>query len=1358
MQAVGVDYKSYSQSHCAQYIAAGGHCMYVSRWMYTGLHILSFPVPCRAMPHFTSTPYTVTVSEATPVGTILINVTAIPGTPGNTLSYIIFNHPPIFQIDNITGSIYLVGPLDYEQATSHVFNTEVKEQSDVVMTQVTVRVTNENDNPLTCDQTLVVVSIPEGPPSPSNISLSCVDRDEPSGSIDYQIVSGNDTGWFSIDIDGILHIIGDLDYERHKLHEVLVNASSGGTPSPDSTLLLTVLIVVEPRNEYSPMFENDDVMFTFNVSESATIGTTVGTIRATDADAGVDGDLIFSTVSPSTQGIISLQPSTGQLVLTQALDYEQATLYELTVTVSDSPPDTLERLSSTAVVIINIVDVNEYDPIFSQEFYVVMVSEDETVGSEIITVGCADNDSDSTVSYSIESGNDANNFSIDSTTGTVMLVSEVDYDPDSSLPYQLLIQCKDSGSPSRSAQSTLIISVEGHNRNLAPSLSVEDYTVSLSEDSSLGTTVVSLASVAADTNRGLAGPLQFSIDHNSNCPQSIFLITPNSGTVYLVGLVDHETSPWYVCDVSVSNRESTTSATLNVFISVTDVNDEVPLCLQTLYTLSIPEDSAVGSDLLTLSCSDADSDILEYSIIETSHTFQLTQSGVLSLLTQVDSDVLSTHNVHINVSDGLYAVQLSVFIYIEPSNEAVPTFNQTVYDCSLPEDTSIGSTICTVTATDIDSGPDGDISYSITSGNDDNIFAINSSSGEVILAGYIDYEVIQGYVILVCASDSADLPLSSSVQVRISVLDSNDNAPIISPLISVSIEENSAIGSAIIELECSDVDSGSNADVTLTINSLSSINVAGLETEETDVFLIDSLTNELVLDTIVDFESSILYKLTITCRDNGNLPLISSSTVLVSITPLNEFAPVLSQENYYVSVSESSDIGTSLLQITATDNDKGVDGDIEYSIESSEGGVNFLQISATSGNIFTQQLLNCDWGRTHDFTIIATDRGSPVLTSQSQLHITFENCQLGQLTPRKAIYFADVMENSPTNTEVITVGCDTERVWEEDSAPEYGILSPVESPFQIDPLVGQISISTPPDYEQATSYMLQLNCTDPSSPQSYAYFSVYITILPENEHLPEFIHSIYEGEIAEDVPPGTSVLQVQANDDDSDMDGRLFFSIHESVQSFTVDSMTGVIYTLASLNREDESFYSFHVVAVDQLGQGDNMHYSMTEVQVSVRDTNDNAPLCDRVVYHVTISPLVHVGYRVLSLECTDADTDLNSELHYSLHSESPNSLELFSLNENTGDLMLAREFDASSALIHQMIITVEDNGVPSLSTVTLVVVEVQSSVVMKDEADGESLVEVEGARNALELTLKDISIELVSYMILQVGKSLSNH
>ena len=860
-----------------------------------------------------------------------------------------------------------------------------------------------------------------------------------------------------------------------------------------------------------------------------------------------------------------------------------------------------------------------------------------------------------------------------------------------------------------------------------PTFLSPSYSTAVSELTPTGSILINVTATPATPGNALT--------YNIFSHPPILDIDSTTGSVILVGSLDYEQETSHTFNVEVF--ESPDAIMTSVTINVENANDEVPLCSKALYTVTVPESSAVGTNLLSLSCSDSDGDSLSYSLEgDSADVFQLTQIDALttslSLAAPVDSDALSTLSLLVDVFDGQHTAQLALFVYLEPSNDHVPTFNQSIYDCSISESASIGSVFCSVTAADEDSGPDGEISYSITGGNDANKFGINSQTGEIVIVGHIDYESVQGHLIFVRARDNGESPLSNAVQVRITVVDTNDNAPLISPLITGIKAENSPLGSVVKVLECSDADSGSNGDIELTIDSQADDEGAGVA-----VFSIESSTNELVTDSSIDYEQSLSYTISLFCRDNGFPSLTSSSTVIVNVSPQNEFAPMLTSDSYSATISENSTVGIRVLQVAAVDSDGGSDGSVEFSIEAE--GRDFLQISETSGHVITRELLDCNWGEEHVFIVTATDGGTPPLSGQSQLTVRLEHCRLCQLVPQETIYFASVTENSPKNTEVVVVPCDTDRLGD----LEYSILSPSASPFLLDSASGHISIATPPDYEQATSHMLQVKCADPSNRESYATFSVYVTVSPENEHSPEFSLSVYEAELSEDAEPGSSVVGVEAVDGDSGIDGSVVYSIQEDTQTFVVDSRTGVVYNTIVLDREKESLHSFHIVAMDQEGQGESVRSSVAEIRVNVADSNDNTPECDRLVFHLTLSPLLEAGEKILSLDCRDADIGPNSELQYSLHSQSSESLEQFSISEGTGELVLARKFSPESAAVHEMTVTIEDRGEPSWSTVALVVVGLESSPVTAD--GGGTAAEAEGSRNIATFTMRDMSFKLVS-------------
>ena len=867
-----------------------------------------------------------------------------------------------------------------------------------------------------------------------------------------------------------------------------------------------------------------------------------------------------------------------------------------------------------------------------------------------------------------------------------------------------------------------------------PSFLSSSYETTVSELTTVGSVLINVT--AAPETPG--NTLTYNIFSH---PPSIFNINTSTGSVVLVGSLDYEQETSHSFNVEV--MEDFGAVMTPVTIYVENANDEVPLCLPVLYTVTIPEGSVLGSELLRLSCSDSDGDELEFSLEgETASLFELTRvdtaTASLSLTGSVNSDTLSTHTLLVSVHDGLHTAEVTIYCYVEPSNDHVPTFNQTVYDCSVSESSPVGSVLCSVLAEDGDTGVDGEITYSVTGGNDDNKFGIDSSTGQIVLVGTIDYESVQGYLIIIRATDNGDPSFGNFVQVRITVADSNDNAPTISPLMTAVVAENSPLGSVVTPLHCSDADSGSNGDIQLSIGSQT--NTQG---ESVAVFSIEASTNNLTTISAIDYEENLFYTISLSCSDYGSPSLTSSSTLIVSVTPLNEFAPVISEANYSVTVAENSTVGTSVLQVTAYDSDGGLDGAVLFSIESDER--DFLQISEKLGHITTRELLDCKWGLEHMFIISAADEGVPSLSSQSQLTVRLNGCNLGQLTPQETIYFASVAENSVVGTEVVSVACNAGS--QEHGAPQYSIMSPSLTPFQIDSETGQISLHSPPDYEQATSHMLQVKCIDPSDIESYSTFSVYATVVPENEHTPEFPLAVYGAELSEDALPGSSLLSLLAEDGDLGIDGSILYSIQEDTHDFIINQRTGVVYNTAFLDREEESLHLFHVVAMDQLGEGESVRSSVAEVRVSITDSNDNAPECSKAVYYISISPLLSAGETVLTLECTDADIGVNSKLHYNLLSHSSDTLGLFEVTEDTGELVLAQKLTSESATVHEMTVTVEDSGELAQSSVVLVVLDLESSVAGEGVA-----VDDEGSSNTAVFIMRDMSLEIVS-LTLNISK-----
>ena len=499
------------------------------------------------------------------------------------------------------------------------------------------------------------------------------------------------------------------------------------------------------------------------------------------------------------------------------------------------------------------------------------------------------------------------------------------------------------------------------------------------------------------------------------------------------------------------------------------------------------------------------------------------------------------------------------------------------------------------------------------------------------------------------------------------------------------------------------------------------------------------------LSSTPDAEEDTLFNLDVACIDNGSPSLSSYSTILVSITAVNEFIPQFSQENYSVVIAENTSPGTSVLSVSAVDRDVGSDGKLQYSITPNEGSIAFVQISSTTGSISTAKQIDCEWGREHSFIITATDGGQPAHSSVVELHVELDNCRLGELHPQQAVYYASVLENTRSGSVVLNVSCDSTRTYGESVAPEYSISS-MSLTFQVDYSTGAVTILTPPDFEESQNHTLQMICRDPNDQTSYAHFYIHVTILPKNEHSPQFLSPLYEAETLESTLPGISLLRVEARDEDLSSHGDIEYSIQEEEQLIAVDSETGIIYLLGYLDREEESIIMFHVKANDHSVTDDRVYSSLTQVRIRILDVNDNSPKCSQLIYHVLVSSLLELGQTLVDIECSDSDIGSNAELSYSSSSESTDTEQFFMVDTDTGELILQQKIYWTDP-IHHLTITVKDHGSPPLSAIIFIVLDIQGSTAAA--AGGDTV--GEGLKNTITLSLKDVSTDLVRLKIIRI-------
>ena len=233
------------------------------------------------------------------------------------------------------------------------------------------------------------------------------------------------------------------------------------------------------------------------------------------------------------------------------------------------------------------------------EFY-----ENTTAGSSVTELQCTDQDlgTNSALVYSITDGDPDSFFAISSSTGQITTAKQLDYEDTQS--YSLTVEARDSSSPMSSQLSSLShvdVIVAPLNEH-APVFSQSFYNVTISENTSVGTTVLTI--IATDSDSGSQGEVTFSLSSNS-----AFYIDALSGSVTVKQALDYESVPSYLLTVTAIDGDSASpkSASVNVTVTLRDENDNAPTFTPTVYSVTIAEDTAVSTNILNLTCADADS-------------------------------------------------------------------------------------------------------------------------------------------------------------------------------------------------------------------------------------------------------------------------------------------------------------------------------------------------------------------------------------------------------------------------------------------------------------------------------------------------------------------------------------------------------------------------------------------------------------------------------------------------------------------------------------------------------------------------------------------------------------------------------
>uniref|UniRef100_A0A3Q0R1P0 Si:dkey-1m11.6 n=1 Tax=Amphilophus citrinellus TaxID=61819 RepID=A0A3Q0R1P0_AMPCI len=462
----------------------------------------------------------------------------------------------------------------------------------------------------------------------------------------------------------------------------------------------------------------------------------------------------------------------------------------------------------------------------------------------------------------------------------------------------------------------------------------------------------------------------------------------------------------------------------------------------------------------------------------------------------------------------------------------------------------------------------------------------------------LDFEEQSIYHFQIKAKDGAWVPKTGTLNVTVIVMDVDDNPPVFSSSEYVtSVPENSAVGTNVLEVMATDMDSAANAQIFYSL-------VGG----HVDKFAVDSGNGSITTLAIFDYEQEQMFELTIKASNTGGHALFSITHVVIQISDVNEFTPTFTKKEFNFSALKNVPVGTVIGKVTATDGDRGSEGEMFYLLFGQKKNLGF-EIHERSGDVFTTSSLR-KRGNSHVVLKVLV-KNSGVITGmdidETFVHISVIDTNEGPMFA-SAWYAANVTEDSPAGTSVVTVSA-----VDQDSIADWNNFffsfehGNTNFSFSIDPSSGVISVNSPLDREVWPVYNLTVTATDNGFPPATGTTHVIVTVGDINDNAPKLTST--EAQVKENQPEGTIVTRLTAYDSDlpPNQGPFTFWLLDSSVGSAFSLTPDGVLLTTRPIDREQISSYRILVAIRDA---GIPLALSSTSTfHIRVMDENDNPSL-----------------------------------------------------------------------------------------------------------------------------------------------------
>uniref|UniRef100_A0A182YAM2 Cadherin domain-containing protein n=1 Tax=Anopheles stephensi TaxID=30069 RepID=A0A182YAM2_ANOST len=873
---------------------------------------------------------------------------------------------------------------------------------------------------------------------------------------------------------------------------------------------------------------------------------------------------------------------------------------------------------------------------------------------------------------------------------------------------------------------------------------------------------------AVDKDEGAYGQVVYYIQGLRE-ENNVFSIstTNGKGVVRLTRALDYERQHFYhinvlAVDRAIQGRINTGTAAL--LVRVKDVEDQPPEFLVTQPVVRISEDAPIGTEVMRVKAVDGDRGInnrILYGISNNaSELFEIDRfKGSLRTKQQLDREdpknpingafILEVVATEESKQQPAPSSTMEITVIVTDVNDEIPRFRSDGYECEIGENAQENTLARFIDGSinevyDYDQGKNGTFRLSLDPPSD--IFevipkrAINEATFGLRVKDptMLDYERVRELTLTVVASEIETAGRSSTAQVRVVVLDQNDNFPeFVQPAYEIDVPENVTAGTVLVQIQATDGDSG--------VFGTAGIRYTNLTGSISSFLHLDPRTGTITLmasdgDPVFDREIVQKHYLTVEARDSEGRGNRNTVPLILNVRDVNDNAPIFVQKRYEVRLKENAFEFESPIAVEARDND--LEGSpnsaVEYRLVSTHQS-EYFHIDRRTGRLSVREALDFERlesggssdTRTISLHVEAADGGDPALTAEVEVMVYVQDVNDYAPVFLEAQYAIVIPEDTPSGLPVLRVTAMDGDGSFPNNLVTYRIQQGADGRFVIGASTGEISVTHgasldpnligPDEQGSGSTYVLEVIATDGGNGDQQLQGSclVNVTITDVNNKPPYFIGPTAVA-VRENTPVGTEVYRLLASDPDDGAMLRYYIDRSQSegkteegalvklddydfVAAFVLNETNGLLKIAKLLDREKIAEIKLACVVEDVAAErGDQM--ANTFLKITVLDENDNNPKFRKPFYKHSIAENSQYGVAVCTVVAEDADQ--NKTVKYSLEGDR-GVLDLLHVDDETGEIVVRNRIDHEEYGWLNFSVRAADTGSPPRASFVEVFVQV---------------------------------------------------